>query len=49
MCAKCKIALLALLLASCQTVTVQIGDTPSADRASGVKAETSINKKEKQP
>jgi len=41
--------LLAALAAACQTVTVQIGDGPSADRASGVKTDTSINKKEKPP
>jgi hypothetical protein len=45
----CAIALLlclvVLFFTSCQSITVQIGDYPSADKATGVRADTSVNKK----
>jgi outer membrane lipoprotein SlyB len=46
-CALIVAACIVLVLYGCQTVTVQIGDTPSADRAVGQR--TDVNKKEKSP
>jgi len=47
-CALIVAACIVLVLYGCQTVTVQIGPEPSADRATGIRATTSINKKDKE-
>jgi hypothetical protein len=39
-------ACVVIVLYACQTVTVQIGPEPSADRATGIRATTSINRKD---
>lgn len=36
--------LIALFVAACQTVTVQLGDYPTADRAVGVRSVPSVTK-----
>jgi hypothetical protein len=36
--------LIALFIAACQTVTVQLGDSPSADRAAGVRSVPTVTK-----
>jgi hypothetical protein len=38
------VLLIALVAVACQTVTVQLGDSPSADRAAGVRSVPSVTK-----